>query len=82
MQIKKVRYKIDKDMIDLWSNIKRLMKVKKDYIVAMELAHLVKDKENKYILVTRLFESQYQRLKEKRKKIINYLEEVIRIKKI
>lgn len=48
----------------------------------MELAHLVKDKENKYILVTRLFESQYQRLKEKRKKIINYLEEVIRIKKI
>lgn len=69
-------------MIDLWSNIKRLMKVKKDYIVAMELAHLVKDKENKYILVTRLFESQYQRLKEKRKKIINYLEEVIRIKKI
>ncbi|MBA7493140.1 hypothetical protein ES702_03695 [subsurface metagenome] len=78
--LKKLGYKIDKDTIDLWSKIKRLMKVNKDYIVAMELAHLVKDKENNYILVTGLFENQYKKLKNHKNKINSYLDKVTEIK--
>ena len=78
--LKKLGYKVGKDTIDLWSKIKRLMKVNKDYIVAMELAHLVKDKENNYILVTGLFENQYKKLKNHKNKINSYLDKVTEIK--
>jgi len=67
--LKRLGYKIDKDKIYLWSNMKRLMKVNKDYIVVMELARLIKDKENNYILVTGSFENRYKKLKNHKNKI-------------
>ena len=72
-RLKELGYITDIDTIDLWSNIKRLMKVKKDYTVAMELAHLVKDKNGKYLLIMGIFEDQYLKLKEHRDKINYYL---------
>ncbi|MBA7493504.1 hypothetical protein ES702_04063 [subsurface metagenome] len=52
------------------------MRVNKNYILAIELANPVKYKNDKYILETRLFKSQYNKLKNHKDKIKSFLDEI------